>query len=1203
MGTPHPRAGRAGSRPAHARAAPGPRRPHPGRTTQLATTYNPDGTVATRTVTLPGLPPQVTATTYDDQGRVATVTEPGGRVTTYGYDALGRKTSERRSDSEIAPDGSERPVERLTTWSYDPLGRTVIETRPDGATITRTTDAAGNLVAYTDHDGNTTTYAYTCLGQLARITYPDGTSRSFTYTDDGQLDTLTRADGSVVQHDYTAAGRLARIHVTTYAATLPPEGHWSHDTHLTFDLAGQLTEAHTSAAAVAFTYDSLGRQTAETLTLDAALIPGFGTKTVTRTLDDGGRATALALPSGATVTRAYTPGDALQRLSVGATTLWSAQLAGSVPTAITRGNGLVSTWSHSPALLPVQVDTATPTLPTHSHGYTWTAGQLRRGIARDDTARQRWRFQYDGAGHLETGNGIPAVRATAPDLPVPPGTDPATLRREDWQVNLVDELTSRSVTQDGRLSSVTLTTNPLHQVVAKRRQIGGVAELTTYTWTPDGALRTSAGPDGTTTLVHDWRDRLVEASTPAAVTAELVLDPLGRLVAKRTTTPAGTLHRAYLHDGDQVVEEYASVPGQTGVRLARRHHWGRWIDDLVAEQVDTDGDGTLETTLYPVTDLLGSVELLTDEDGRIVERIAYDPDGTPRFWGEDTTRPRVTQLAWTGGGQSPAGVTVAASTLVLRFSEAIHAATMAGLSLTLTPDPGSRTQALDGDGRTLTVTFEQPIPANTPTALHLEGLADRTGNTILPFETTFTLADSQAYAVLADTAAPRIEAVIDTQSGLVLTFDEPVQPPQGTPLAGAVTITRSGLPVSGTTSRLTETALAWTPTEPASWQPGGEYRVTALTLQDLHSQPNPVQTASLPLTITHLATQPADAILAYTAPTDSVQLAASQYGQTALFQGREWHADLGMYYYRARWMSGLLGAFAERDPIGYATSPSIYGPIGHSSWSFLDPFGLTPFSWFTGLQAHALFEGWVRTTRWYGERVLRGRIGTNISVLRTARDVLKDDGRSAVAKLGELYRPDAFWVPRNRTETGEFFELKPVSYLPPGRRRELATIQVRSYVTAFALQGISVRPGDARAAFPETTGGLVIPGVVIGLTKTLYDVKLYPDVVSGTGLLFYSLQKRPEPPDKLPPGVPVVPWAWDYLRRDAEDRAAAREFLRTVPEYAAAVSAAVVAAVAARALMLMPPPQVLQPAGAPMMAPASGVPYWFWEYDDDPPTA
>lgn len=910
--------------------------------TQVATQYFADGNTKTRTVTIPGLTPQVTATTYDDQGRVKTTTEPGGRVTTFGYDALGRKTSELRTDSEIGPDGSEQPIQRLATWTYDELGRTVTETRPDGATITRTTDAAGNLVAYTDHDANTTTYAYTCLGQLERITYPDGTSRSFTYTDDGQLDTITRADGSVVQHDYDAPGRLERIHVTTLSPTLPPESHWSHDTHLTFDQLGQLTEAHNGAATVAFSYDSLGRQISESLTLDPTLVPGFGSKTVTRTLDDGGRPTVLALPSGASVTRAYSPGDALQSLSVGATSLWSAQLAGSIPTTITRGNGLVSTWTHSPALLPTQVDTTMPALPTHHHAYTWTAGQLRRGIDRTDTQSQLWRFHYDGAGHLETGNDHPAIQTTTPDVPLPPGTDPTTLRREDWQVNQVDELTSRHVTQDGKLETVTLSTNTLHQVTARRKQVGGSLELTTYTWTPDGALHTTQGPEGTTTLLHDWRDRLVQAQTPGAVTADLILDPLGRLVAKRTTTPEGTLHRAYLHDGDQVVEEYASVAGQTQVQLDRRHHWGRWIDDLVAEQVDTDHDGTLETTLYPVTDLLGSVEILTDETGRIVERITYDPDGTPHFWGEDSTRPQVTQVAWTGNGQSPTGVTVDANTLVVRFSEAIHEASIPSMTLTLTPDAGNHTEVLEPDGRTLKIAFEQPIPATTPPSLHLEGLKDRTGNLLFAFDASFTLGSGSSYVVLADATAPRLAAVIDTQTGFVLSFDEPVQPPQGTPLAGSVTVSRSGLPVSGTTSRLTETALAWTPAEPASWLPGGEYKVTALSLQDLAATPNPIQTAPLPLTLAHLATQPIDALLAYTEPTDSGPLAASQYGQTTLFQGREWHAGLGMSYFRARWYAPRVHSFSEPDALPLLASPSLYTPLSWSPFTVADPLGTTP---------------------------------------------------------------------------------------------------------------------------------------------------------------------------------------------------------------------------------------------------------------------
>ncbi len=80
------------------------------------------------------------------------------------------------------------------------------------------------------------------------------------------------------------------------------------------------------------------------------------------------------------------------------------------------------------------------------------------------------------------------------------------------------------------------------------------------------------------------------------------------------------------------------------------HHWGRWIDDLAVEEVDSDGDGVLDRTLWPVTDLLGSVQLLTDADGRIVERIEYATDGPPRFFAEDATPPTATRVAWTGGG-------------------------------------------------------------------------------------------------------------------------------------------------------------------------------------------------------------------------------------------------------------------------------------------------------------------------------------------------------------------------------------------------------------------------------------------------------------------------------------------------------------------------------------------------------------------------
>ena len=101
--------------------------------TEVETFYYPDGKVETRTVRYAG--PEgswqlTTSTTYDEQGRVATVTAPGGQVTTTHYDELGRKQYQLTADSVPGPTGEE-DIDRLTSWDYGDLGRTV---RPPGPT-------------------------------------------------------------------------------------------------------------------------------------------------------------------------------------------------------------------------------------------------------------------------------------------------------------------------------------------------------------------------------------------------------------------------------------------------------------------------------------------------------------------------------------------------------------------------------------------------------------------------------------------------------------------------------------------------------------------------------------------------------------------------------------------------------------------------------------------------------------------------------------------------------------------------------------------------------------------------------------------------------------------------------------------------------------------------------------------------------------
>jgi RHS repeat-associated protein len=391
-----------------------------------------------------------------------------------------------------------------------------------------------------------------------------------------------------------------------------------------------------------------------------------------------------------------------------------------------------------------------------------------------------------------------------------------------------------------------------------------------------------------------------------------------------------------------VVGEY--VPGTDGtMQLERRHHWGRWIDDLVAEEIDTDHDRSLETTLTPITDLLGNVELLTDSSGRIVERITYDPDGTPHVFGEDTTRPTITRIAWTGNGTGPAG-TVAAGVLEISLSEPIDEASLARLVATLTPDGGvaqTLTASLTPDRRGLVLSGGS-LTAGQPATLHLAGLADPTGNVSFPLEETLAVADVEAYAVLADTAPPKLTAVLDTTDGLLLAFDEPVVAVPGVALGAAVTLMRSGLPLDGTTTRLAPNVLQWTPTPGgagSAWQLGGEVRFTEARLTDTSAEPKPLAAGVLPLPVTHLTTEVTKPLAAYAAPTDSHPRASSAYGLTTLFQGRTWHPDLGLYHYRARWYDPTLANFLERDPAGDQDSPSRYQGMGFNSPNVLDPAG------------------------------------------------------------------------------------------------------------------------------------------------------------------------------------------------------------------------------------------------------------------------
>lgn len=67
--------------------------------------------------------------------------------------------------------------------------------------------------------------------------------------------------------------------------------------------------------------------------------------------------------------------------------------------------------------------------------------------------------------------------------------------------------------------------------------------------------------------------------------------------------------------------------------------------------------------------------------------------------------------------------------------------------------------------------------------------------------------------------------------------------------------------------------------------------------------------------------------------------AASTTGQTFRYTGRRFDAETGLYYYRARYYSPILGRFLQTDPVGYQDDLNFYAYIKNDPLNGTDPSG------------------------------------------------------------------------------------------------------------------------------------------------------------------------------------------------------------------------------------------------------------------------
>jgi len=607
----------------------------------------------------------VTRYEYDLGGRLVALTDPGGQTTRYTYAVSGRLAA------VIAPDGTTESFQydalgnqtgwtdrlgRSTAFTNDPLGRISREHWPTSLEIRYRYDALGNLVgaedttgakgefqrdpfgqltAHVDPLGAVTRYQFDPLGNLLARTDPRGQSTRFAYTPEGRLATAQEPSGDAARYEYDQAGRLVAAQrpsggVTRFSydamgsvtAEVDPLGNqWRH----TYDAAGRLVSTTNAAGRVTrYAYDRSGRLTEKRLPDGKRVTYQYDRLGNLVSADDG------AFP----VRRSYDPAGRLVRVEYPAikTTLGYEYDGSGLRTKLTGPEGRATRYEYTAQkrlaaiVLPdgkrigVTYDEKSRLqLIRYPNGITgrWeydAAGQVTRITYQDPTGKSvaGWIYRYDPAGN-------PVEQQDSGGRTTSFKYDPAGQLTEEAVPNGTTRYRylpggNRAAVEEGG------TLVPYRHDASDRVLQAGQEQLT---YDANGNLVARKGSAGTTAYEYDTGGRLVKVVGPDGTTTSFGYTPTGERVWRRERN--GLTY--FVYDGLDLIAELS----ETGATRVTYVH-GPGIDEPLA--MLRDG-----RTYFYHADRLGSIRLLTDEQGKVAAAYDYDAFGKPTTSQTSTLNP------------------------------------------------------------------------------------------------------------------------------------------------------------------------------------------------------------------------------------------------------------------------------------------------------------------------------------------------------------------------------------------------------------------------------------------------------------------------------------------------------------------------------------------------------------------------------------
>lgn len=548
---------------------------------------------------------------YDNNGNITQLNLPNGRQLQYVYDELDRAirmADEQAMLAEFTYDANSNVTSikngngAVTSATYDHLNRITQITDPLGNTTSLSYDENNHITTLTDRNDNTMHYTYDGMNRIVTVTDNIGATITVGYDSQSNVTSLTDQNGNTTSYQYDALNRTTK--------TIYPDGKYMEYTYnnknlitkarltdesiiaYSYDVLNRMVEKKLPNGQVfTYTYDGLGRvltatNNAGTITfgydnLNRLISETFDGRTVSYNYNTIGRTSSTTYPDGTIVQMEYDSRNRLTRV-------------------LENGNELVNhTFDNNNNLVTRNLANGVHTQ------YQYDIANRLIGYSSGNGAIQQVQISYD-----KMGNKTSILRPNQPDRAEHFTYDnnyrlTQYRRGPQGSPNLqhtytYDALGNRLSANIGG-TTTTYGVNNLNQLTQKTT--GGIA--TTLLYDENGNLRF----DGKFYKIYDAEKRLLSDSVSPAEVYTFQYDALGRKIEKTVNGK----NLSYTYSGIMPIEER-----EGGISRSKQIFTG-FLSPL---SIEYNGEKN-----YYLQNELGSVDAITNANGRVMERYEYDPYG------------------------------------------------------------------------------------------------------------------------------------------------------------------------------------------------------------------------------------------------------------------------------------------------------------------------------------------------------------------------------------------------------------------------------------------------------------------------------------------------------------------------------------------------------------------------------------------------